>query len=188
VVGALVLCRRKGIIDAPSLLTALFPVLVASPSKSLRTLLFQKILAELREANAKTRDHRLNRTVSTVLYNLVTSDRASQKPIWAVKLVRELWKRQVWTDARPVDIMKEACLSDSEKVVVSGCRFFLRADEDREEADESSDDDAPDLRKMQHQGAINRNTKKRAASLKVRSPAVTSKGSTRKQETDMWGL
>ncbi|KAL2265770.1 hypothetical protein VTJ83DRAFT_6870 [Remersonia thermophila] len=161
IVGSLVLLRRKDVIDSASLLTTLFPILVSTPSKSLRSLLYTKIISDLRESNAKATNHKLNRTIQTVLHNLVTSDRTSSKGVWATRITRELWRRQVWTDARPVDVMKEACLSDNEKVVVGGVRFFLGSDKEREELEDDSSDDDIDLKKVQHQGIINKKTKKR---------------------------
>jgi len=153
------------------LLQTLFPILTTTSSKSLRTLLFQKILSDLRSSNSKTTNHRLNRAIQTVLYNLLASDRASSKGIWAVKLTRELWKRQIWTDSKAVEIMKEASLADNEKVVVGGVRFFLGGDKEREELeDESSDDGALDIGKLKHQMGINKKTKKKA---KVMERAVT---------------
>ncbi|KEZ46238.1 Protein sda1 [Scedosporium apiospermum] len=166
IVGSLVLLRRKDVMDSASLLTTLFPILVSSPSKSLRALLFQKITMDLRNSNSKSINHPLNRTVQTVLYNLVTGDRSSAKALWAVKLTRELWKRQLWTDAKPVDVMKEACLSDNEKVVVGAVRFFLGGDKEREELeDDSSDEETIDLKKVQHQLGINKKTRKKAKAL-----------------------
>lgn len=145
------------------LLQTLFPILISTPSKTLRALLFQKILSELRTANTKTKNHKLNRTMQTVLFNLVSSDRTSSKALWAIKLVRELWKRQIWTDAKTVEIMKEASLSENEKVIIGGVRFFLGGDKEREEAeDESSDDDAVDVGRIKHQLGINKKTKKKA--------------------------
>ncbi len=159
--GSLALLRRKDVIDSTNLLTTLFPILVSTPSKTFRTLLFQKILSDLRNSNSKATNHPLNRTIQTVLYNLVTSDRASPKGVWAVKLTRELWKKRIWTDAKTVDVMREACLSDSEKVVVGGVGFFLGGDGDVEEADdESSDEEAPDMKKILHQQKIKKKTKK----------------------------
>jgi len=166
-VGSLVLLRRKDVIDSIGLLTTLFPILVSSPSKSLRTLLFQKILSDMRNSNSKTTNHPLNRTIQTVLYNLVTADRSSSKALWAVKLTRELWKRQIWTDAKTVDVMKEAVLSDNEKVIVGATRFFLGGDKEREELeDDSSDDEAVDLAKLKHQQGINKKSKKQKAAYK----------------------
>ncbi|KUJ21694.1 SDA1-domain-containing protein [Mollisia scopiformis] len=161
IVGSLVLLRRKEVIDSAELLNTLFPILVQTPSKTLRTLLFQKILSDLRTSNSKSINHKLNKTIQTALFNLLTSDRASAKGIWAVKITRELWKRQIWTDSKAVEIMKEAALADNEKVIGGGVRFFLGGDKEREELeDESSDDDAPDVGKMKHQIGINKKSRK----------------------------
>ena len=164
------------------LLRALFPILTSTPSKSLRTLLFQKILSDLRTSNAKTTNHRLNRTIQTVLYDLLTSDRSSPQGLWAVKLTRELWKRQIWTDTKAVEIMKEASLADNEKVVIGGVRFFLGGDKEREEMDdESSDDEAVDLGKLKHQLGINKKTKKKARIMENAMAVVKKKERRKKQ-------
>ncbi|KAK4455177.1 SDA1-domain-containing protein [Podospora aff. communis PSN243] len=165
IVGSLTLLRRKDVIDSTSLLTTLFPILISTPSKTLRSLLYTKIISDLRESNSKSTNHRLNRTIQTVLHNLVTSDRASTKGMWATRITRELWRRQIWTDAKPCDVMKEACLSDNEKVVVGGVRFFLGGDKAREELEDDSSDDEVDMKKLKHQSGINKKTKKRAKAL-----------------------
>lgn len=156
------------------LLNTFFPILVSTPSKALRALLFQKILSDLRSSNSKAINHRLNRTIQTVLYNLLTSDRSSPKGIWAVKLTRELWKRQAWTDSKAVEIMKEAALADNEKVVTGGVRFFLGGDQEREEAAEESSDEEEsiDMAKMRHQAGINKKTKKKEKELKKAAATV----------------
>ncbi|KAB8300506.1 hypothetical protein EYC80_000671 [Monilinia laxa] len=182
IVGSLVLLRRKEVIDSANLLNTLFPILVATPSKTLRTLLFQKILSDLRTSNSKSINHRLNRTMQTALFNLLTSDRTSSKGIWAVKITRELWKRQIWTDAKAVEIMKEASLSDNEKVIGGGVRFFLGGDKEREEMeDESSDDEAIDIGKLKHQIGINKKTKKKTKTLEKAVEKVRRKEKKNKQ-------
>ncbi|KAL9063391.1 MAG: hypothetical protein Q9161_009489 [Pseudevernia consocians] len=182
VVGSLVLLRRKDIIDSSTLLHTLFPILVSTPSKSLRTLLFQKILSDLRTSNVKSTNHRLNRTIQTVLYNLLTSDRTSSRGLWAVKITRELWKRQIWTDSKAVEITKEASLADNEKVVVGGVRFFLGGDKEREELeDESGDDEAVDMGRLKHQMAINKKNKKKARMMDNAVATVKKKERKKKQ-------
>lgn len=162
-VGSLVLLRRKELITSEYLLTTLFPILVSTPSKSLRAVLYQKIVSDLRNSNSKHTNHPLNRTIQNVLSIMITSDRTSSKGIWAVRLTREMWRRQIWTDAKPVEVMKEACLADNEKVIVGGTRFFLGGDKEREEMDDDdSDAEAVDLKKLQHQHGINKKTKKQA--------------------------
>jgi protein SDA1 len=158
-------------------LNTLFPILVSTPSKNLRALLFTKILSDLRSSNAKSTNHKLNRTIQTVLYNLLTSDRESPKGIWAVKITRELWKRQIWTDAKAVEIMKEASLAVNEKVITGGVRFFLGGDKEREEAAEESSDgeDDIDMSRLRHQVGINKKTKKKERDLKKAAVTVKKK-------------
>ncbi|XXG96315.1 hypothetical protein Hte_002596 [Hypoxylon texense] len=166
IVSSLTLLRRKDVIDSNYLLTTLFPILISTPSKSLRMVLYQKILSDIRNTNTKTTNHRVNRTMQTVLYNLVTSDRSSPKALWAVKLVRELWRRQIWSDAKTVDIMRQACLADNEKVIIGSVRFFLGGDREREEfEDESSDEETVDIKKVKHLIEINKKTKKAKKAL-----------------------
>lgn len=176
IVGSLVLLRNKDVIDSSTLLNTLFPILVSTHSKSLRQLLFAKILSDLRASNVKGTNHKLNRTIQTVLFNLLTSDRESPKGIWAVKITRELWKRQIWTDAKAVEIMKEASLAENEKVVAGGVRFFLGGDKEREEAAEESDDeDDIDMGKLRHQVGINKKTKKKERELQKAAKTVKRK-------------
>lgn len=158
------------------LLQTLFPILISTPSKTLRALLFQKILMDLRTSNSNTTNHKLNKTMQTVLFNLVTSDRTSSKGIWAVKLTRELWKRQIWTDAKAVEVMKETCLSENEKVVTGGVRFFLGGDQEREEIeDESSDEEAVDIGRVKHQVGINKKTRKKSRAVEKAKATVKRK-------------
>ena len=161
-VQSLVLLRNKGAIGSASLLQTLFPVLTATASKALRGQIYRAIVAEMRSANARTKSHRLNKMVQAVLFELVAAgrdDAAAAAGLWAVKLTRELWRRGVWDDGRAVEIMKEAALCANAKVVAGGLRFFLGADQEKEElANESDDDDAaaPDLGRVKHQLQINK--------------------------------
>lgn len=176
IVGSLVLLKKKEIIDSTTLLHCFFPILTTTPSKSLRALLFQKILSDLRSSNSKTINHKLNRSVQTTLHNLVIEDRSSPKAVWAIKITREMWKRQIWTEAKAVEIMKEAALADNEKCVVGGVRFFLGGDKEREELeDESSDEEAIDMAKLKHQIGINKKSRKTGKKLEKAAATVRRK-------------
>ena len=182
IVGSLVLLRKKEVIDSTVLLQCFFPILTSTPSKTLRALLFQKILSDLRSANSKTTNHKLNRVVQNDLHNLVTDDRTSSRALWAVKITREMWKRQIWTDAKAVEIMKECALADDEKVVSGGVRFFLGGDKEREDLEEeSSDEEEVDMGKMRHQMGINKKSKKAYRSLESAAAKVKRKERKKKQ-------
>jgi protein SDA1 len=165
-VTSLVLLRRKDVMSSELLLQTLFPILTMTRSKNLRILLLQKILADIRNANSKSTNHKLNRSAQNALYTLLSSDRTSPRALWTVKLTRELWKRQVWKDAKAVDIMKEACMSENPKVIIAGARFFLGSDQDRADfEDESSDEEDIDIKQVKHQMGINKKTKKKVKLL-----------------------
>lgn len=177
IVGSLVLLKKKELIDSSALLNTLWPLLISTPSKTLRALLFQKIISDLRNSNAKTTNHKLNRMTQTTCYNLIASDPSSPKGIWAVKVSREMWKRQIWTDAKAVSVMEVAALSKDAKVVTSGVRFFLGGDQEREEAaDEDSEvDENIDMGKLRHQAGINKKTGKRDKELRAAAAKVKRK-------------
>jgi protein SDA1 len=108
-------------------------------------------------------------------FELVASDSASPKGLWSVKITRELWKRQVWTEAKAVAVMKEAALSQDAKVVTGGVRFFLGGDQEREEAaaEEDQDDEGHvDVKRLKHVAGINKKTNKREKELKNAAKAV----------------
>lgn len=173
-VGALCMLRNKELIDSSTLLNTLFPILVSTNGKQFRALLLTKILSELRSSNARTTNHKLNRTVQTALLNLLLSDKDSSKGLWAVRITRQMWARQIWTDAKAVEIMKEASLANNEKVIRGGVSFFLGGDKERQEmAEESSDDeDDIDMQKLRHQHGINKKTKKKNKALKTAAAKV----------------
>ena len=99
-----------------------------------------------------------------------------------MKLTRELWKRQIWTESKAVEIMKEAALSDNEKVIVGGVRFFLGGDKEREEMrDEGSDEEAVDIGRIKHQIGINKKSKKKAKALE-NAVAVTKRRERKKKQ------
>lgn len=177
IVGSLVLLRKKEVIDSNTLLNTLWPLLISTPSKALRSLLFQKIVSDLRTSNSKTKSHKLNRNIQTICYNLIASDPASPKGLWAVKLTRELWKRQVWNDAKAVSVMEIAALSQDAKVVTSGVRFFLGSDQEREEVaeEESDDEEDVDLRKLKHQAGMNKKSAKRDKEIRAATAKVKRK-------------
>jgi protein SDA1 len=134
------------------------------------------MLSDLRSANSKTTNHKLNRSMQTTLYNLVASEKTTSKGLWSVKFTRELWKRQIWTDSKAVDIMKEAALSENPKVIIGGVKFFLGSDREREEAeDSSSGEEGINMGALRHQMGINKKTKKRARDLRQAAATVKKK-------------
>lgn len=135
-IQCLLLLRKKGVIsptkyyaytitaDTIRLIETLLPLLAATPSKTLRMLIFKTTLSTLKDANKqKSKPASLNRAVQTLLFSFVGnrplqgisnlgSTSSTPPGVWAVRITSEMWRRGIWSDARSVELMREAACSD----------------------------------------------------------------------------
>ncbi|KAK9470390.1 SDA1-domain-containing protein [Dipodascopsis tothii] len=169
-VQSVMLLRNRGVIADERVVQVLFPLLLATASKTFRKKLYATLVQLVRGANRKTRAQKLNKTVQTLLFNVLAEtnsrDDRSASGIWAATFAREMWRRGVWDDARTVEIMKQAALHEHAKIALSGVAFFLDADKERSEAKDSDDSESEDEHEvvagMKHRMGINKKTSKRA--------------------------
>ena len=169
------------------LLQTLLPLLPHVPS-SLRSVIRHTILTDLKTSNAKAKNHRLNRVVQSLLFGMVesgmgaevTGDKGKGKgkekggeAMWAVMMVRELWKKSVWNDAKTVSIVALAAFHPNTKVQSAAIHFFLGSDQDDGEPD-SSDDETnvgqarKDIKAFQHRLNVG-NTSSRKGEKKMKA-------------------
>jgi protein SDA1 len=169
--------------DLDRLLQTLFPLLPMTTSPTLRSFIRRQILTDIKTANTPSKNHKLNRVVQTLLFGMVekgmgadivgnkgrfaAGSAAAQaqakggEALWAVTLIKELWRKNIWNDAKTVSIVVRACQHPNVKVQSAAVHFFL-GDEDGEgahDSDEDSDDEGPDLKKLAHQRTIKKKTK-----------------------------
>ncbi|KAI0075444.1 protein required for actin cytoskeleton organization and cell cycle progression [Panus rudis PR-1116 ss-1] len=177
-VQTLVLLRNKNVISSIELLKALFPLLPRTTSSSLRAFIRRTILSDIRTANIKTANHKLNRAVQTMLFGMVEKGmdgevfgdkgkaRAShvgnhegEDAMWAIVLTKELWKKGIWNDAKTVSIVALGCSHPVVKVQSASVHFFLGVDEENEEDSDEDNDDLPNPKALQHRREINKKTR-----------------------------
>lgn len=103
-----------------SLLKTLFPLLPRTTSSTLRAFIRKTILSDIKTANQKSKNHKLNRAVQAMLFGMVergmdgevVGDKGKaraqpttnaeglvqngQDAMWAVVLTKELWKKGIW--------------------------------------------------------------------------------------------
>ncbi|KZP29977.1 actin cytoskeleton organization and cell cycle progression protein [Athelia psychrophila] len=192
----LVMLRNKDVITSIDLLKSLFPLLPRTTSSTLRAFIRKTILSDIRTANIKSKNHKLNRAVQAMLFNMVergmegevqgdkgklratsgpTSDGTAnngEEAMWAVILTKELWRKRIWTDAKPVSIVALGCFHPVMKVQSAGMHFFLGSDEDKVDSDDEGDD-RPDVRSLHHVHEINKTT--RSATKKLRKQLTSAK-------------
>ncbi|PKI84011.1 Severe Depolymerization of Actin [Malassezia vespertilionis] len=188
------LLRSRGVIADETLLRTLFPLLSLVSSSELRTAILSTIVQNLKQANRKTKDVRLNRMVQGLLFGMVErgmSDAEGNVPavlrpgeaelkgrseaLWAVRIAAEMWRRRIWTDERTVALLALACTHPHPKVQGSAVRFFLgdlHTAENAENSDgEEDSDEGPsqsvDVGRLKHQRKVGKKTKAGDRRLKL---------------------
>ncbi|KAL4857462.1 hypothetical protein ACK3TF_002330 [Chlorella vulgaris] len=142
-VKALILLRNRQQLSPTQLLPLLFR-LFRVQDKALRQLVFRHITADIKNANRKQRNERLNRAVQNFMYSVIQDEHeGSAKKGLAV--LTEMWRRHVWRDARTVNVIAAATQHKSSRIMLAAVKFFLGQDlvSEGDNADDS-DSDAED--------------------------------------------
>ncbi|KAJ3087629.1 Protein SDA1 [Quaeritorhiza haematococci] len=161
-VQALMLLRNRNMISTERLLS-LFFTLFRCHDKNLRTMLHTHIVNDIKNANAKAKNHKLNKTLQNLIYSIFkdSNEMAARK---SLEVMIDLYKKNVWNDAKTVNAIAEACLSPMPKIVAIAVHFFLGSSE-REEEKDSDDESAPDITGLKHMMHINKKTKSRKTQM-----------------------
>ncbi|CAK5279508.1 unnamed protein product [Mycena citricolor] len=179
----LVMLRNKDVITSIDLLKTLFPLLPRTTSATLRTFIRKTILSDIRTANIRSKNHKLNRAVQAMLFGMVergmegevtgdkgklratiagpTTERTAnhgEDAMWAVILTKELWRKRIWNDAKSVSIIALGCFHPVIKVQSASIHFFLGSDQEKEDSDDESDDEV-DVRALHHRREVNKKTR-----------------------------
>ncbi|KAF8236467.1 protein required for actin cytoskeleton organization and cell cycle progression [Tricholoma matsutake] len=178
----LVMLRNKDVISSVDLLRCLFPLLPRTTSPVLRTFIRKTILSDIRTANMRSKNHKLNRAVQAMLFSMVErgmegdvvgdkckpravdgpiTDRTArngEEAMWAVILTKELWRKGTWTDAKAVSILSLGVFHPVTKVQSASVHFFLGSDEEKEDSDEETQEEL-DVRTLHHRREINKKTR-----------------------------
>jgi protein SDA1 len=179
----LVMLKNKGVITSFELLKTLFPLLPRTTSSSLRAVIRRTILTDIKTANQRTKNHKLNRAVQAMLFGMIErgmsgtvlgdkgklrsnlnsgaerSSDSGDEAMWAVVLTKELWKKGVWEDAKSVAIVAFGCFHPVTKVQSASLHFFLGGDEESEDSEDESEDDTVDVRSLEHKRDVKKKTR-----------------------------
>ncbi|KAJ3896717.1 SDA1-domain-containing protein [Lentinula edodes] len=186
-ISTMVLLRNKNVITSIELLRTLFPLLPRTTSSSLRSNIRKTILSDIRTANIRAKNHKLNRAIQAMLFGMVenglddvanfgnkgkqkevnngihfgTSDKTAgrgEDAMWAVILTKELWRKGIWNDVKPVSIVAIGCLHPVLKVQSASIHFFLGDDDEKEDSDEEEEEEV-DVRALHHRREINKKSR-----------------------------
>lgn len=160
---ALILLRNKQLISALDILELFFQLLNC-PDKNLRSFLQSHIITDIKNMNAKGKDMRLNSTLQNFMYAQLKNANPKAAKM-SIDIMIDLYKKNVWNDAKTVNVIATiGCFSKCTKVMVASLKFFLGIDAD-EEAEDSAEEDEPDLKAALMANRVNKKTKKRKKQL-----------------------
>lgn len=173
-VQALTLLRTKNLLEQTDMLS-LFFYLFRCRDKTLRATLYKYIVTDIKNANLKCKNNKLNRALQNYMFTMISGENhegakagvagsaEDMAAKYSLDICIELYRKQIWNDAKTVNIIAEACFSPSNKVLVTALQFFLQVNQ--VDDDEDSDDDVPDMHHMQFRASITKKTKNQKARL-----------------------
>ncbi|XP_038063105.1 protein SDA1 homolog [Patiria miniata] len=156
----LILLRNKGLIEPTSLLELFFELLRCQ-DKLLRKMLYHHLVNDIKRINKKHKDNRVNTTLQNFMYTMLRESNVAAGKM-SLDVMIELYRKNIWRDAKTVNVIVTACFSKITKIVVAALKFFLgtNAEED-DDSDSDSDDDAPNQRTLMMAQRVNKKTRKR---------------------------
>ncbi|KAF9970165.1 Protein SDA1 [Actinomortierella ambigua] len=163
-VQALVLLRNRELVSSTSLLS-LFFTLFRCRDKQLRDTLYNHIVNDIKASNQKAKNNKMNKTLQGFMYTMLTSAEGaagtgSENAIAAKRsldICIELYRKNIWNDAKTVNVIAHACFSPVTKIMVTAIQFFLGHNEDAEDSDD--EEELPDIKALQHKQLVSKKTK-----------------------------
>lgn len=161
---ALIQMRNKYLLE-PITLLSLFFELLRCQDKALRQFLQTHIITDIKNINAKHKNAKVNTALQNFIFTMLKDTNARAAKM-SVDVMIELYKKNIWNDAKTVNIIATGCFSKITKVAVASLKFFLGNDEEKEEDDSSDSDDEPNIKEVMIANKVNKKTKKREKMLK----------------------
>jgi len=160
---ALILLRNKNLL-APTDLLELFFKLLRSEDKALRSFLETHIITDIKNINAKHKNAKLNTTLQNFMFTMLkdTNTRAAKM---SLDIMMELYKKNVWNDAKTVNVIATGCFSKITKVMVASLKFFLGKDPEEKDSDNSDSEDEINPKEVMMANKFNKKTRKREKQL-----------------------
>ena len=148
-VKALILLRNKKLIELDPLLHLFFSLFRCN-DKTLRSLLHSHIIQDIKNANLKSKNLKLNKTFQNFMYTMI-KDQNEIAARESLQVMVDLYKKNVWKDQKTVNVISEACFSTNLKLVSIAIHFFLGADD---KIEQESDDEKFDIVQAKHVSLI----------------------------------
>uniref|UniRef100_A0A286XLS8 Protein SDA1 n=1 Tax=Cavia porcellus TaxID=10141 RepID=A0A286XLS8_CAVPO len=156
---ALILLRNKNLIS-PSSLLELFFELLRCHDKLLRKTLYTHIVADIKNINSKHKNNKVNIVLQNFMYTMLRDSNATAAKM-SLDVMTELYRRNIWNDAKTINVITMACFCKVTKILVAALTFFLGKDEDeKKDSDSESEEEGPTARDLLVQYATGKKSAK----------------------------
>uniref|UniRef100_A0A2K6JSC6 Protein SDA1 n=1 Tax=Rhinopithecus bieti TaxID=61621 RepID=A0A2K6JSC6_RHIBE len=126
----------------------------------LRMTLYTHIVTDIKNINAKHKNNKVNVVLQNFMYTMLRDSNATAAKM-SLDVMIELYRRNIWNDAKTVNVITTACFSKVTKILVAALTFFLGKDEEeKQDSDSESEDDGPTARDLLVQYATGKKSSK----------------------------
>ncbi|CAG9859599.1 unnamed protein product [Phyllotreta striolata] len=182
---ALILLRNKNLL-APTDLLELFFQLLRCQDKNLRTFLQNHIITDIKNINSKHKNAKLNSTLQNFMFSMLKDSNVKAAKM-SVDIMIDLYKKNVWNDAKTVNVIATGCFSKIMKVMVASLKFFVGKDPDEKDSDNSDSDNEVDPKEVMMANKVNKKTRKREKQL-TKVKKLASKAYKKKSEAPVFNF
>ncbi|XP_056010430.1 protein SDA1 homolog [Ostrea edulis] len=161
---ALILLRNKNMLPASGILELFFK-LFRCQDKLLRKMLYTYIVNDIKNINRKHKNAKLNSTLQSFMYTMMKDNNPVAAKM-SLDVMKELYRRNIWNDAKTVNAIATACFSKVTKVLVAALKFFLGHEDGEKEESDSEEDEPPKTEKsLRLSHRVGKHTRKRQKKL-----------------------
>lgn len=160
---ALIQLRNKSLLE-PTALLNLFFQLLRCQDKALRQFLRTHIISDIKNVNAKQKNAKINTTLQNFMFSALKDTNATAAKM-SVDIMVELYNKNIWNDAKTVNVLATGCFSKVSKIAAACLKFFLGTDPEQQENDDSDSDSEPNIKEIIMANRVNKKTKKREKQL-----------------------
>ncbi|KAJ3382656.1 hypothetical protein HDU84_004116 [Entophlyctis sp. JEL0112] len=172
-VQALILLRNRDVIPIARTIPLFFS-LFRVQDKDLRKLLQAHIVSDIKNANAKAKNNKLNKTMQNFMYTMLKDEYevAARK---SLDCMIELYRKNVWNDAKTVNVVAEAVFSTHPKIAATAVHFFLGTNDDKKDEDEDESNGGVDINQLKHRMQINKKKGSRSNAVEKAMASIKKK-------------
>ncbi|XP_050472539.1 protein SDA1 homolog isoform X2 [Bombus huntii] len=160
---ALIQLRNKSLLE-PTVLLSLFFELLRCQDKNLRQFLQTHIIADIKNVNAKQKNAKINTTLQNFMFSMLKDSNVRSAKM-STDIMIELYNKNIWNDAKTVNVLATGCFVKATKVMVACLKFFLGTGIEEQENEESDSDSEPNIKEIIMANRVNKKTKKREKQL-----------------------